>query len=125
MHSLRLEHLRYDYENRHLTGNSRDDGSPCSFGGCLYTRPASREDRFTEVAGRLGVERDFGARRSGYVMLSSGFRPPQATELYRLQQGQTVADLDSERLAVGGGRLSQRCLVGVGLRPVEPRLHFP
>ncbi len=98
LHSLRLEHLRYDYENRHLTGNSRDDGSACDFGGCLYTRPASREDRFTEVAGRLGIERDFGARRSGYVMLSSGFRPPQATELYRLQQGQTVADLDSERL---------------------------
>ena len=98
LHSLRLEHLRYDYENRHLTGNSRDDGSACGFGGCLYTRPASREDRFTEVAGRLGVEREFGARRFGYVMLSTGFRPPQATELYRLQQGQTVADLDSERL---------------------------
>ncbi len=98
LHSLRLEHLSYDYKNRHLTGNSRDDGSACGFGGCLYTRPASREDRFTEVAGRLGIERDFGARHSGYLMLSTGFRPPQATELYRLQQGQTVADLDSERL---------------------------
>ena len=98
LHSLRLEHLNYDYENRHLTGNSRDDGLPCGFGGCLYTRPASREDSFTEVAGRLGIERDFGAHHSGYLMLSTGFRPPQATELYRLQQGQTVADLDSERL---------------------------
>ena len=98
LHSLRLEHLNYDYENRHLTGNSRDDGSACGFGGCLYTRPASREDRFTEVAGRLGIEQDFGARHSGYLVLSTGFRPPQATELYRLQQGQTVADLDSERL---------------------------
>ena len=98
LHSLRLEHLSYDYDNRHLTGNSRDDGSACGFGGCLYTRPASRDDDFTEVAGRLGVERDFGARHAGYLMLSTGFRPPQATELYRLQQGQTVADLDSERL---------------------------
>ncbi len=98
VHSLRLEHLSYDYENRHLTGNSRDDGSACGFGGCLYTRPASRDDDFTEVAGRLGVERDFGTRHSGYLMLSTGFRPPQATELYRLQQGQSVADLDSERL---------------------------
>lgn len=98
LHSLRLEHLNYDYENRHLTGNSRDDGSSCGFGGCLYTRPASREDSFTEVAGRLGIERDFGARHSGYLMLGTGFRPPQATELYRLQQGQTAADLDSERL---------------------------
>ena len=98
VHSLRLEHLGYEYENRHLTGNSRDDGSTCDFGGCLYTRPASREDRFTEVAGRLGIERDFGAHRLGYLVFSTGFRPPQATELYRLQQGQTVADLDSERL---------------------------
>ena len=98
VHSLRLEHLSYDYANRHLTGNSRDDGSACGFGGCLYTRPASRDDEFTEVAGRLGFERDFGTRHSGYLMLSTGFRPPQATELYRLQQGQTVADLDSERL---------------------------
>ncbi|MDD9964453.1 MAG: TonB-dependent receptor [Gammaproteobacteria bacterium] len=98
LHSLRLEHLGYDYENRHLTGNSRDDGSACGFGGCLYTRPASRDDDFTEVAGRLGLERDLGARHTGYLMLSTGFRPPQATELYRLQRGQTVADLDSERL---------------------------
>ena len=98
VHSLRLEHLGYDYKNRHLTGNSRDDGSACGFGGCLYTRPASRKDDFTEVAGRVGVERDFDARHSGYLMLSTGFRPPQATELYRLQRGQTVADLDSERL---------------------------
>ncbi|MCY3794537.1 MAG: TonB-dependent receptor [Gammaproteobacteria bacterium] len=98
LHSLRVEYLGYDYENRHLTGNSRDDGSACGFGGCLYTRPASRDDDFTEVAGRLGLERDLGARHSGYLMLSTGFRPPQATELYRLQRGQTVADLDSERL---------------------------
>ena len=98
LHSLRLEHLSYDYENRHLTGNSRDEGSACGFGGCLYTRPPSGDDNFTEVAGRLGLERDFGVGNSGYLMLSSGFRPPQATELYRLQQGQTVADLDSERL---------------------------
>ena len=98
LHSLRLEHLGYDYENRHLTGNSRDDGSACGFGGCLYTRPASRDDDFTEVAGRLGLERNLGARHTGYLMLSTGFRPPQATELYRLQRGQTVADLDSERL---------------------------
>jgi outer membrane receptor protein involved in Fe transport len=33
-----------------------------------------------------------------YAQLGSGFRPPQATELYRLQSGQNVADLDSERI---------------------------
>jgi outer membrane receptor protein involved in Fe transport len=33
---LRLEHARYDYDNRMLAGNTRDDGSVCGFGGCLY-----------------------------------------------------------------------------------------
>ena len=98
LHSLRVERLGYDYRNRHLDGNTRDDGSACGFGGCLYTRPASRKDDFTEVAGRIGLVRDFDKARSGYLMLSTGFRPPQATELYRLQRGQTAADLHSERL---------------------------
>ncbi len=98
VHSLRVEHLDYDYQNNHLTGNTRDDGSTCRFGGCLYTRPESRQDNFTEVAGRVGLEHELGATRSGYLMLSTGFRPPQATELYRLQRGQAVADLDTERL---------------------------
>ncbi len=95
---LRLEHLHYDYENNHLVGNTRDDGSRCGFGGCLYTRPASGNRDFTEVAARIGIERAFAADGLAYVTAGTGFRPPQATELYRLQRGQTLADLDSERL---------------------------
>ncbi len=98
VHSLRVEQLEYDYDNNHLVGNTRDDGTTCGFGGCLYTRPASRDDDFTEVAGRVGVEHDFGDTLTGYVMFGTGFRPPQITEMYRLQDGQTVADLDSERV---------------------------
>ena len=98
LHGLRVEHLSYGYENNHLVGNTRDDGSACGFGGCLYTRPPSGDDRFTEVAGRLGVEREFGAGGVVYLTAATGFRPPQVTELYRLQRGQTVADLQSERL---------------------------
>ena len=33
-----------------------------------------------------------------YVAAASGFRPPESTELYRLQRQQRSADLDSERL---------------------------
>ncbi|MDP6374865.1 MAG: TonB-dependent receptor [Pseudomonadales bacterium] len=98
IHSARLEHLSYDYDNKHLLGNTRDDGTTCGFGGCLYTRPADRDDEFTDIAGRLGLERDLGELGTAYVMLGTGFRPPQMTELYRLQSGQAVADLDSERL---------------------------
>jgi outer membrane receptor protein involved in Fe transport len=95
VHSLRLEHLAYDYDNHHLVGNTRDDGTTCGFGGCLYTRPASREDEFTNVAVRLGFETEV-LGPIWYGTASTGFRPPQATELYRLRGGQTVADLDSE-----------------------------
>ena len=97
VHSLRLEHLAYDYNNNHLVGNTRDDGSACGFGGCLYSRPASRNDSFTNVGARLGVEWDV-AENLLYATFSTGFRPPQVTELYRLRGGQTIADLDSEEL---------------------------
>lgn len=98
VHSLRAEILSYDYTNNHIDGNTKDDGSACGFGGCLYTRPANREDDFTNLGVRFGVEQDL---QSGlvYASVSSGFRPPQVTELYRLRGGQTIADLDSERLS--------------------------
>ena len=97
VHSLRVERLSYRYDNRWLVGNSRDDGSACGFGGCLYTRPASREDGFTDVAGRLGVVWALGGSEL-HATAGVGFRPPQATELYRLQSGQLIADIDSESL---------------------------
>ena len=96
--SGRVERNTYRYDNRHLDGNTRDDGTACGFGGCLYTRPADRDDAFTNVAGRLGVAWSRSPRARFYLTAGQGFRPPQITELYRLQRGQTVADLDSERL---------------------------
>ncbi len=98
VHSLRVERLAYDYDNHATVGNTRDDGTACGFGGCLYTRPASREDTFTDVAGRIGIHWDLDDRSEAYAVAGRGFRAPQATELYRLQSGQTVADIDSEAL---------------------------
>jgi iron complex outermembrane receptor protein len=98
VHSLRVEWLGYDYNNHGLDGNTRDDGTPCGFGGCLYTRPSDRNDYFTNWAGRLGLEWRPTAAHTLYGVVSSGFRPPQATELYRLQSGQTTADLNSEEV---------------------------
>ena len=97
IHSLRVERLSYDYDNLHIDGNTRDDGTPCGFGGCLYTRPADRDDDFTDVGARIGLETSVGMGVV-YGTLSTGFRAPQITELYRLRGGQTVADLDSETL---------------------------
>ncbi len=95
---LRAEHISYDYDNRMLDGNTRDDGSDCGFGGCLYTRPADRSDSFTNLSPELGLSFDLTDQQRLYVRAARGYRAPQATELYRLQRGQTVADLDSETL---------------------------
>ena len=96
--SARLERNAYAYDNLHLDGNMRDDGSACGFGGCLYTRPADRDDAFANAAGRLGLHWSPSSRRSFHLVAGRGFRPPQTTELYRLQRGQLVTDLDSETL---------------------------
>jgi len=95
---LRVDYLRYDYNNRMLTGNTRDDGTECGFGGCLYSRPADRSDSFTNVAPKFSLTYQVNAASNIYTSLSRGFRAPQATELYRLQNGQEVADLDSEQI---------------------------
>lgn len=93
---LRVEHVLYDYENHMLDGNTRDDGTPCGFGGCLYTRPADRDDTFNNLAPKLGARWTLRESTTAYVNLARGFRAPQMTELYRLQSGQFVSDLDPE-----------------------------
>jgi len=95
---LRAEYLSYDYDNRMLDGNTRDDGTECGFGGCLYTRPADRRDSFSNLSPELGISFDLNDRQMVFVRASRGYRAPQATELYRLQKGQAVADLDTETL---------------------------
>lgn len=90
----RFEHRRYDYDNR--TG----DGSACApeASACRFFRPADREDRFSDASFNLGAS--YGGLGSNviYTRLARGFRAPQTAELYRLQSGQTVAELDSERI---------------------------
>ena len=95
--SVRVERTQYQYDNRHLDGNTRDDGTVCAFGGCLYTRPSDRSDSFTNIAARIGYKFLTTESSNFWVLTSIGYRPPQITELYRLQSGQTVADLKSEQ----------------------------
>ncbi len=92
----RMEYLRYRYDNNMLSGNTRDDGTPCGFGGCQYNRPADRSDAFFNIAPNVGVLYRFDPKTIGFANLTRGFRAPQATELYRLQRSQTVAEIDSE-----------------------------
>ena len=94
---LHADWIRYDYDNLMADGNRAEDGSACDFGGCLYNRPADRSDDYLELAPELTVSRRFDEGMA-WIRLARGFRAPQATELYRLQRGQDVADLDAETL---------------------------
>lgn len=95
---LRAEYMLYDYDNRMLDGNARDDGTPCTPAPCRFSRPADRSDDFLNVAPDLGLLHRISPVLTAYGRLTRGFRPPQAAELYRLQSQQAVADLDSETL---------------------------
>lgn len=95
---LRVEHTRYDYDNRMADGNLRDDGTACGMGGCHYNRPADRRDDFTVATPKLGLSYRVTDAADAYLSAARGHRAPQVHELYRLQRGQDVADLDPERL---------------------------
>jgi iron complex outermembrane receptor protein len=95
--AVRADSTNYDYDNHMLNGNTNQNGVPCGAAGCLYARPADRSDTFDNVSPRVTLAWDHQLHNI-YVSASSGFRPPEMTELYRLQRSQSVADLDSERV---------------------------
>jgi iron complex outermembrane receptor protein len=100
--SVRFDHSRFDYNNKMGAGNTNEQGLPCDFGGCLYLRPADRTDTFTDLTPRIEVIRKLGAEGSAgaiYLVVSDAFRPPEVSELYRLQRGQSVDGIDSERMS--------------------------
>jgi outer membrane receptor protein involved in Fe transport len=99
--ALRADRTNYDYDNRMIDGNTADNGVPCAAGGCLYARPADRVDHFSNVSPGIALGWKPGWQMSKhffYLNASTGFRPPEMTELYRLQRQQTEADLNSEHL---------------------------
>ena len=95
----RAEFIEYDYSNRMISGNTREDGSKCGFGGCYYNRPSDRKDDFSEISARAGLTTTF-ENLNYFAQISLGFRPPQINEAYRLQKKQNVTDLDSETLTM-------------------------
>jgi len=57
---LRAERVDYDYDNRMISGRTKDDGTACGFGGCRYNRPESRSDAFNNLSPKLGFNYAFG-----------------------------------------------------------------
>ena len=91
----RYEQIKYDYENNMLTGRTDENGQVCGFGGCRYSRPPSAENEFDEFSPQASLTFQVEHNQLAYVSIAKGYRAPQATELYRLQRNQSVADLDS------------------------------
>lgn len=120
----RLETVRYDYDNRSLDGRTRDDGSECGFGGCRYSRPADREDNFTNFSPRFELQYTPSESIRWHASVANTFRAPQATELYRLQGDQTVAGLDSVQattIEAGVQWQAQRSLLGINIYTLDQR----
>jgi outer membrane receptor protein involved in Fe transport len=96
--ALRSDRTRYDYDNHMIDGNTAADGTPCGTTGCLFSRPADRRDQFDNVSPSVTLSWQPTLRHMLYLNASTGFRPPEMTELYRLQRQQTAAQLQSENL---------------------------
>ena len=94
----RAEYVEYDYDNRMIAGNTRDDGTTCGDAGCLYARPADRKDDFANITSQLGLTYALTDEHTLYVSAARGYRAPDTSELYRLQRQQSIADLDPERI---------------------------
>ena len=94
----RLEYMQYDYTNKMISGRTDENGVACGFGGCRYSRPESRKDDFTAFSPKIGLLYKYNANHDIYLNVSESFRAPQATELYRLQRAQQVADLSKVSL---------------------------
>lgn len=93
----RVDYVNYDYDNKMIAGNTRDDGTVCP-GGCLYSRPGSRTDHFTSSTAKLGLSYLAGNKHTLYASAAHGYRAPDTSELYRLQRQQSIAELDAEQL---------------------------
>lgn len=76
--AARLDYTRYAYDNRTASG---------SFG--RFLRPDDRTDEFTTVSPKFSLLYDAGAANF-YASYARGARPPQTTDLYRLQINQTT-----------------------------------
>ena len=94
----RFEVMRYDYKNQMLSGRTREDGSVCGFGGCRYSRPPSAVNSYDNSSFDLSARYELTESNMFYLRVASAFRAPQATELYRLQREQEVADLNPEEM---------------------------
>ena len=84
--AARLDYTGYDYDNRTAAGTVG-----------RFLRPADRRDNFTTVSPKVSIVYDLGAANF-HASYARGARPPQTTDLYRLQVNQTTAPAKPETI---------------------------
>ncbi len=90
----RIENNRYDYNNK-VEGNS---ACAPEVEVCRFSRPDDQDLSFSALSPSASAQYQFSANSLWYVKYSQGFRAPQATELFRLQNNQLVSDIDNENM---------------------------
>ncbi|MEQ8747401.1 TonB-dependent receptor [Pyruvatibacter sp.] len=84
---VRFDWTRYDYENKTVSNTVG-----------RFFRPADRSDSFFNVTPKLGIVHQVSDEAEVYANIARAARAPQVTDLYRLQNNQTVGQIDSETL---------------------------
>jgi len=84
---LRGTLTHYDYET---------EAEPGTEG--RFQRPEDRTDDFSVATGKVSALYDLNDQQNVYLSLARGARPPQTTELYRIQVNQDVSDIEPETL---------------------------
>lgn len=90
--------LRYEY-NHYRYETNVPAGANCAPGvnACRIFRPENRNDSFNNFSQNLGLSWRMSSMLTAFTRVANGFRAPETAELYRLQAGQAVADLDAEQ----------------------------
>ncbi|MBR9826395.1 MAG: TonB-dependent receptor [Alphaproteobacteria bacterium] len=84
---LRYERTEYDYDNK-LAANSVG----------RYLRLADRDDDFETLTPHFGFNYGINDRAALFGRVARGARAPQTAELYRLQPGQDISQIEPETL---------------------------
>ncbi len=87
----RLENSWYDYHNKLSAGSACDP----SVTNCRYFRPASDDLSFFNWSPEFTFQYQMADDHFSYLTLVRGYRPPHTSELFRLEQGQNIANIRS------------------------------
>ncbi len=91
----RGEQNYYDYTNL-ANGNS---ACADTVDVCRFSRPDSQSKTFNAISPSANVRYTLNNNTTAYIKYAQGFRAPQATELFRLQNNQQITDINNEKMS--------------------------